>query len=816
MKIIISAIIFLSAVLLGNTVFAKRYGPVQEKETLWSIAKAHRPIGMSIPKMMQAIVRLNPQAFNHNDPATLKKGAILKLPSIAQVKRVQPQPKVQSRQVASPVKAKPEVTTVIVPSKPQKVLIEKKVSYIPTDKPRQIDNELKKQLSYITQQMSALTRSVEEVQEEMLSVARDVQQTSNGVLQLEEYQQQLQRTEQERIARQEAAERVQSKQNEIVEIPVELGVHNVVTPAESSLDQPPKASESRIAHYLQGTIFDWLLLGFILVALIPLVMLKRYLRDRKLTEKMTPLSKAKTKAKKASNVKSLSERKEPVVQSVLKKETAAVAMSSMVEDVNTKSKSAAHPALQGKGFADPISVGYLVAMSKQQYPEAESLLKKAIAERPSELELKLKLLEVYAMMQQKTEFERLAKACVDNPAGHDRDILTAQIDNIRHSTWGVKAAVADNATISLGDVAQELKTAETAGASELVDTELTAPEGETPEGETPEGETPEAETPEGETPEAETPEAETPEGETPEGEIPEGETPEGETPEGETPEGETPEGETPEGETPEGETPEGETPEGETPEGETPEGETPEGETPEGETPEGETPEGETPEGETPEGETPEGETPEGETPEGETPEGETPEGETPEAETPEAETPEGETPEAETPEAETPEAETPEAETPEGETSEAETPEAETPEGESAEITEESEKEGTVNLNVSVRGGGEHQDVQSVSLEEGDEATLTMGDSETEVALDDIRLEEDSEEEGVGADVDILAGDNEISAQLDAARAYILAEDVDSARKVLRDVLKQGDSTQQDEARQLLTELDQTEEAST
>ncbi|MGJ3494329.1 FimV/HubP family polar landmark protein, partial [Piscirickettsia salmonis] len=166
-------------------------------------------------------------------------------------------------------------------------------------------------------------------------------------------------------------------------------------------------------------------------------------------------------------------------------------------------------------------------------------------------------------------------------------------------------------------------------------------------------------------------------------------------------------------------------------------------------------------------------------------------------------------------PEAETPEAESPEAESPEAETPEAETPEAETPEAETSEIVEEVEEEGAVNVNVSVRGG-EHQDVQSVSLEEGDEATLTMGDSETEVALDDIRLEENSEEESVGADVDILAGDNEISAQLDAARAYILAEDVDSARKVLRDVLKQGDSTQQDEARQLLTELDQTEEAST
>ncbi|WP_317135128.1 FimV/HubP family polar landmark protein, partial [Piscirickettsia litoralis] len=188
-----------------------------------------------------------------------------------------------------------------------------------------------------------------------------------------------------------------------------------------------------------------------------------------------------------------------------------------------------------------------------------------------------------------------------------------------------------------------------------------------------------------------------------------------------------------------------------------------------------------------------------------------------------EAETPEAETPEAETPEAETPEVETPEAETPEAETPEAETPEAETPEADLELVEEDAQEgevaegeEGAVNLNVSVRGGGDNQDVQTVSLDEGDEATLTMGEEESEAALDDIRLEEESDDSNVGADVDILAGDNEVSAQLDAARAYVLAEDVDSARRVLRDVLKQGDSGQQDEARQLLAELDGAEEAST
>ncbi|ODN43535.1 FimV/HubP family polar landmark protein [Piscirickettsia litoralis] len=521
MKLIISAVVFSLSISISGTVAAKNYGPVKAKETLWSIAKAKRPKGMSIPKMMQAIVRLNPKAFNNNDPATLKKGVVLKLPSFAVAKKTTATTKkVITKKTAQPKRPTPVKTVKVKKSavaKPvappaKKVIIEKKVSYIPTDKPRQIDNELKAQLSHITEQMSELTRSVEEVQEEMLSVAKDVQQTSMGVLQLEEYQQDLQQAERERLAHQEREaldqQILRKRQDHIEEIPVELGQQKAIASSDSvAREGPLKAKENRIDSYLDGTIFDWLLLVLILIGLIPLVMLKRYIRDRKLsTEQVVK--------KKIAPVASAAERKEPVVQSVAKQEEGRPAATVGMANVVTQTIS--EPSLKAKGFADPVSVGYLVAMSKQQYHQAETLLKEAIADRPDELELQLKLLEVYAMTHQKTEFEDLAEKCTAYPGEHDRDILIAQITNIRNSAWGVKAAVADNATVSLSDVTEALDSSATATkpiAEESLESatdELILGESSSPETETPEAETPEAETPEAETPEAETPEAETP------------------------------------------------------------------------------------------------------------------------------------------------------------------------------------------------------------------------------------------------------------------------------------------------------------------
>ena len=65
------------------------YGPVRSGETLWGIAKGRsRASGLSINQLMIAIQRENPDAFLNNNINLLKRGAILRMPSAAEVERI--------------------------------------------------------------------------------------------------------------------------------------------------------------------------------------------------------------------------------------------------------------------------------------------------------------------------------------------------------------------------------------------------------------------------------------------------------------------------------------------------------------------------------------------------------------------------------------------------------------------------------------------------------------------------------------------------------------------------------------------------------
>ncbi len=65
----------------------EKYGPISGADTLWSIAKAHRPSpSLSIYKTMAAIQALNPSAFLNNDINRMIDGSILLLPSAEQIK----------------------------------------------------------------------------------------------------------------------------------------------------------------------------------------------------------------------------------------------------------------------------------------------------------------------------------------------------------------------------------------------------------------------------------------------------------------------------------------------------------------------------------------------------------------------------------------------------------------------------------------------------------------------------------------------------------------------------------------------------------
>ena len=55
------------------------YGPTAKDDTLWSIAKAMAPPNVSVNQMMLALLRDNPEAFEHNNINSLKKGYVLRI-----------------------------------------------------------------------------------------------------------------------------------------------------------------------------------------------------------------------------------------------------------------------------------------------------------------------------------------------------------------------------------------------------------------------------------------------------------------------------------------------------------------------------------------------------------------------------------------------------------------------------------------------------------------------------------------------------------------------------------------------------------------
>ena len=57
------------------------YGPVRATDTLWSLAGRYRPEGISVQRMMLAMLTLNPHAFSIANVNALRAGAMLEIPS---------------------------------------------------------------------------------------------------------------------------------------------------------------------------------------------------------------------------------------------------------------------------------------------------------------------------------------------------------------------------------------------------------------------------------------------------------------------------------------------------------------------------------------------------------------------------------------------------------------------------------------------------------------------------------------------------------------------------------------------------------------
>ncbi len=65
-----------------------QYGPVQANDTAWGIASRLRPAGVSMEQMMMALLDANPEAFIDGNINRLRRGKILRVPSLAEIQQI--------------------------------------------------------------------------------------------------------------------------------------------------------------------------------------------------------------------------------------------------------------------------------------------------------------------------------------------------------------------------------------------------------------------------------------------------------------------------------------------------------------------------------------------------------------------------------------------------------------------------------------------------------------------------------------------------------------------------------------------------------
>jgi len=68
-----------------SVVAAGTIGPIAAGETLWALAQQHKPANVSVQQMMLALLRANPEGFPTSNINILRKGAVLKVPSAAEL-----------------------------------------------------------------------------------------------------------------------------------------------------------------------------------------------------------------------------------------------------------------------------------------------------------------------------------------------------------------------------------------------------------------------------------------------------------------------------------------------------------------------------------------------------------------------------------------------------------------------------------------------------------------------------------------------------------------------------------------------------------
>ena len=143
---------------------AEMYGPTTRTDTLWSIARAVRPPGMTLPETVSALQRMNPHAFVEGDPNVLMRGVMLQVPTSAAA----------AEAPTDPVEPEPAPTTV---EPPQEVSF-RDVVPLPADDEMDPENlamrnaELEDRLATVQVELDVATDKIQALESQITTMRR--------------------------------------------------------------------------------------------------------------------------------------------------------------------------------------------------------------------------------------------------------------------------------------------------------------------------------------------------------------------------------------------------------------------------------------------------------------------------------------------------------------------------------------------------------------------------------------------------------------------------------------------------------------------
>lgn len=390
---------------------SREYGPTTPTDTLWSVAKRLRPDdSFSMPQIMMALLKNNPQAFESNNVNGLRSGYVMRLPDdeiIRELSRVEASQAFKRQmaewenlrlQLAKNAGERPiNVTAQDKPAATASDSVDAKLRVM-TPSPEKVDKDADGQsggADEAVQEAQELERRLALAAEETDAVRQENDSLRERLARLEEQMRSMQRLielKDEAMAEVQAkiAER-EEKAAEPAPQPVPAPQPQAVAPQPAPVTPPPvapppqpAAAPSFIDDMLSNTTNMLAIGGVVLLGLLGglLVIRRKRLQDEQADNLYDVLDTAEQQKKEEA----------PVSESL-----------AGLQDGTEGQDDLSLPDSSEGVLEDPLAEAD-VYIAYGHYSQAEALLEKAIDADPANAQLKLKLLEVFGILKDAERF----------------------------------------------------------------------------------------------------------------------------------------------------------------------------------------------------------------------------------------------------------------------------------------------------------------------------------------------------------------------------------------------------------------------------